>query len=211
MDDLYNPSNFGNLLTRVPGAYQRKRWTLYDQQTYVENSTRNLNFFGEKVGSSATKTLQKTNMTANGSLPANNFFIVIGIQVHILPAGNISAFGAQAVASFVNDTWLMAKSGVLQAVVDQKLQVQDAPLLKFPPQQDLYLSAALADVTTAGANLQSRIAYAAPQGPLYKVDPFLLEPMQAFGVTMQWPDGAVDLSADVTLQCDLVGLLFSPN
>ena len=210
-NDLYTPSNFAELLTRVPGNYQRKRWSLYDRQTYVSAATRNLNFFGEKVGSSATKTLQKTNMTANGSLPANNWFIVVGVQATIIPAGNVAAFGAKAVAPFVNDVYLLARNGVLQCNVDQKIQVQDGPLMKFPPQQRLGLDAALADSSTAAADSQSRIAYAQADGPLYKVDPFLLEPMQAFNVQALWPDAAVTLSADAEIQIDLVGLLFAPN
>ncbi|HYC63293.1 MAG TPA: hypothetical protein VEC14_01070 [Reyranellaceae bacterium] len=211
--DIMTPGGINDALTRVPGSYQRKRWSLYDRQTYTSGTTQSQTYFQEKVGATATKTRQKTNMAANGSLPANNFFAVYGIQVSALPALNPSiAPGAQAAVAFVNDVWLLGKNGVLEFTVDSKQMLIDAPLMKFPAQHRLDGFAALAEGTTAAADKQSRLGYASFAGPLYKVDPFVLEPMQAFAVNLTWPDGAVTLAGgNPELQIDLVGVLFSPN
>ena len=209
---LMTPAQIPDSLTRVLGQVQRKRWSLYDRQTYTSATTRSLAFYGEKIGSSATKTSQQTNMTANGSLPANNWFAVYGVQVSILPALNPSVFGAAAANAFVNDVWLMARSGVLKLTVDTKTMVFDGPLMKFPPQQALNGFAATADQSTIAADLQSRLGYAQPAGTLYQPDPFILEPNQAFAVNIDWPDGTVTLAGgNPVLQVDLVGVLFSPN
>ena len=64
----------------------------------------------------------------------------------------------------------------------------EGPLVKFPGSNDFEVDAALADVTTAGSNFQSRIAYGKAVGPAYTLAPnnLLLVPQQNFNVTLNW-------------------------
>lgn len=61
-------------------------------------------------------------------------------------------------------------------------------MMKFPASNDFEISAAAADISTTGANMQTRIGYAKAVGPAYVLAPnnLLLIPLQNFKVTLNW-------------------------
>jgi hypothetical protein len=102
-----------------------------------------------------------------------------------------AAFGAQAVATSVNDAFVFWRSGNLVFKVLAKIYVQEAPLMRFPGNADFSLQAALADATTAAAASQSRIAYASSYGQPYVISPqnILIPSTTNFFVALNWPEG----------------------
>jgi hypothetical protein len=130
-------------------------------------------------------------------LPANQTFLIQSLEVHFFPtvpavtAQNPAVFGAQAAALQVNDTYVVGRTGNLQLFIGQKPYLNEAPLGRFPPKTHMEVRAALADVSTAGASFQSRIAHAYWSGRPYLLDPCAIELIenQNFEVTLNWPEG----------------------
>lgn len=172
--------------------------TLYDSAVYAAAGQTQLTFFNLPIGQGTgfgggTKTLMDTNMTNASMLPQNVQFLLEWVEVLFLPttpsvaAQMPAAFGAQAIAQIVNDAFIFYRVGNLRLQIGQKDYIQEAPLMKFPPLQNFDVSAALADVTTAGANLQSRIAFATARGrPYFLRSPIRIVSGQNFGVTLNW-------------------------
>lgn len=179
-----------------PG-WEAIRQSLYDFQTYPAAGSTQLTFFAIPIGQGG-KTLSDTNMTLAGQLPTGNEFLVQSIEVIFFPtvpavaAQNPAAFGQQAVANIINDVYTVYRTGNLVFSVLQKDYLQEAPLGRFPPKTRFTVRAALADATTAGANQQSRIAYAYAEGRPYLLSPadILLVSNQNFSVRLNWPEGA---------------------
>lgn len=196
-----------NMLTQVPklselaaydvnrsGEFEGIKKSYYDFQTYAQAGQTSLNFFQVPVGQSS-KTLADTNMQIAGSLPNPIRFLIQDVQVFIFPAGDLAQYGAQAVAENVNDVYDFAKSGYLELNIGSKLYIQEGPLGRFPPANGLTVAAALADATTAGATMQSRVSYANTAGRVWLMQPqILLQPTQNFRISLLWPT-AVALSA----------------
>lgn len=207
-----------NLLTQVPklsdlGAYDVNRAdqyegvkkAYYDFTTYAQAGQTSLNFFQVPVGQSS-KTLADTNMEIAGSLPNPKHFLVQDIQVFFFPAGDLSQFGTQAAAENVNDVYDVSKSGYLEFFIGSKNYIQEGPIGRFPPSNGLTVSAALADQTTAGATMQSRISYANMAGRIWAVSPqILLKPTQNFRVSLLWP-AAVAISANARIGVVMNGI-----
>jgi hypothetical protein len=178
-----------------PG-WEAIRQSLYHFQSYAAPGVTQLSFFQVAVGAAAGQ-LSDTNMQNAGLLPTNQEFLIQSIEVYFFPtvpavaAANPSAFGAQAVAAAVNDCYLFGRTGNLQLTIGSKPYLQEAPLGRFPGKVHYAVDAALSDVTTAGAALQSRIAV-----PYWVGRPYLLSPAdlylistQNFLVTLNWPEG----------------------
>lgn len=175
------------------------RQSLYDTNAYAAAGQTQLTFFAVPVGQSS-KTSTDTNMTLAGQLPTNQNFLVQSIECYFfqtrpsVAAQLPAAFGAQAIAQIVNDAYVFNAGGTLTFLIGSKNYLQEAPLQKFPASRQFHVEAALADVTTAGANLQSRIAFAASVGRPYVIDPNItLVSNQNFTVTLTWPEGVVAL------------------
>lgn len=183
------------------------RSSLYDFQSYAQAGQTELQFFQVPQGQSS-KSLADTNMELAGSLPNPKHFLVMNIGIYFFPAGDPAQFGAQAAAENVNDTWDVLKSGYVELFIGSKNYVQEAPIGRFPPRTGMVLSAALSDQTTAGANMQSRIAYANFGGAPYEVKPpILLMPTQNFKVSIKWPT-AVAISAAARIGVVMEGILY---
>lgn len=189
------------------GQLEGIRASLYDFQTYAQVGQTSLDFFQVPQGQSS-KTLADTNMQAAGTLPNPMNFLVTNMQVYFYPAGDISQFGAQAAAESVNDVFDVMKSGWLEFFIGSKNYVQEGPIGRFPPRTGLILSSSLTDASTAGANLQSRIAYANFGGAPYEMSPpILLTPTQNFKVSLKWPT-AVALAAAGRIGIVMEGILY---
>lgn len=196
-------------------GWEAVRQSLYDFTAYAAAGQTQLTFFALPVGQSS-KTLSDTNMSLAGQLPANQEFLVQSIEVLFLPtvpavaAANPSAFGAQAVAAGVNDAYIVSRTGNLTFTIGSKPYLQEAPLGRFPAKTGLEVRAALADVSTAGANFQSRIAFARATGRPYLLSPadLRLTSTQNFSVTLNWPEGVQAITNAGRIGVILDGVLY---
>lgn len=196
-----------------PG-YEAITQTLFDSSAYAAAGQTQLQFFTIPQGQSS-KTASDTNMTLAGQLAAGLEFLVQSIELLFLPttptvaAQMPAAFGAQAIAQIVNDAYIFSRSGNLTFNILAKTYLQEAPLGRFPPKTYFDVSAALADVTTAGANLQSRIAYGKSGGRPYILKaPILLISNQNFNVTLAWPEGVQAITNPAKVFCILDGIMY---
>jgi hypothetical protein len=182
-------------------SYEFLTQSLYDSAAYPTTGIAQLTFFQFQVGagvsviSGGAKTLEDTNMLAAGSMPAMQAFVVTGIELDMQPAVPAftaatlpAVFGAQAVASPINDVWKVRATGWLQFNIGSKAYMTEGPLMRFPASTDLEIDAAAADVSTAGASFQTRISYAKAVGVPYLLAPnnLLLIPNQNFSLTLNW-------------------------
>jgi hypothetical protein len=184
--------------------YETLTQSLYDSAAYATGGQAQLTFFTIPVGSgsgvisAAAKTPEDTNMTVAGSLPNMQAFVVTSVEVEVQPAVPAfsaatlpAVFGAQAVASPINDVWKIRSTGYLDFVIGAKSYLTEGPLMKFPASNDFEIEAAAADVAPNGAgtsSMQTRISYGKAVGPSYMLAPnnLLLIPMQNFKVTLNW-------------------------
>lgn len=177
-----------------PG-WEKIRQSFYDRLTYLAAGQSVLQFFQQPAGQGG-KTKSDTNMTLAGQLPKNQVFLVQGIEIFFFPttpsvaADLPAAFGAGQAADSINDVYVFHRFGNLELFIGSKSYLQEAPLGKFPSSRNFHIEAALADATTAAANLQSRIAYASSVGRPYALTPpVLLIENQNFSLSLNWPEG----------------------
>lgn len=206
-------AQLANFQVTLPG-YEAITQSLYDTLAYAAAGQTQLGFFATPNGQGG-KTLTDTNMQLAGQLPANNQFLIQSVELKFLPSrptvvGAMPAsFGAQAIAVLVNDAYLFGSGGNLTLTVGNKTYLQEAPLGRFPAKTTFDLSAAAADVTTAGASLQTRIAYGQAGGRPYLLKaPLLLEPSQSFGLTLNWPEGVVAIVNPARVVAILDGIFY---
>lgn len=189
------------------GEYEVIGSALYDYTTYAAAGQTELNFFQTPQGQ-GSKTLADTNMESAGSLPNPKNFIVTALEINFWPGVLPAVYGAQAVAAGLNDVWNFAKSGYLEFYIGSKNYIQEGPMQVFPSMNGLVVQAAVADATTAGAAMQSRIAYGNLGGkPYVLASPVALVSNQNFRVSMKWPV-AVAISADARVGVRLRGFLY---
>lgn len=192
-----------------PGQEEGIRQSLYDFQAYAAAGQQTLTFFQTPEGQS-NKTKADTNMSNAGTLPDPQRFLVESIEVVFFPGTNPAAYGAGAAANHVNDVYAVSKSGWLQFFVMSKPYLEEAPIGRFPSKTRLEVTAAASDASTAAANQQSRIVYASFAGRPYQLNPpILLNRLQNFKVTLNWP-AAVALPSGVDGRIGVVldGILF---
>jgi hypothetical protein len=189
------------------GTEEVVRQSLYDFQAYAAAGQTSLSFFQVPVGQSS-KTKADTNMVIAGSLPTPQKFMIQSIEIHFWPGGDISQFGAQAAAEYLNDIHDVGKGGFLELTVGSKTVLTEAPLLRFPPKTFEVYDAALTEGTTAAAASQSRIAYGRFGGKPYDVNPAQwLTSNVNFSVTLNWP-AAVAIAATGRIGVVLDGMLY---
>lgn len=197
-----------------PG-WEAIKQSLYDYQAYAAAGATFLNFFSTPIGQSS-KTLSDTNMTLAGQLPANQEFLVQSIEVPFEPttptvaAQMPAAFGAQAIAQIINDAYIFGRSGNLVLTIGSKPYLQEAPIGRFPAKAHYHIDAAAADVTTAGAALQSRMAFGYWTGRPYLLSPadLLLVQNQNFSVQLSWPEGVQAITNPARIGVILDGILY---
>src|SRR6516225_6768164 len=94
-----------------PG-WEAIRQSLYDYQAYPALGATFLAFFTLPVGQGG-KTLSDTNMNLAGQLPKNQEFLIQSVEVLLYPSAPTvaaqmpSSFGASAVQSLINDTYIV--------------------------------------------------------------------------------------------------------
>lgn len=194
--------------------------SLYDSVAYPAAGLNSNTFFTVPIGQGTglgggAKTRSDTNMQLAGQLPAGNMFIISSVEVSLQPAtptvaaGMPAAFGAQAVATSINDSYIIGRSGNLNLTILSKPYVQDAPIGKFPPTADFSLNAALCDGTTLASASQSRIGYGGWEGLTYILTPnnLLIPSSTNFSVTLAWPEGLQTITNPARIFCRLNGML----
>lgn len=217
MDPLVNRNRAMAQYTTIRPGYEAIVGSLYDIQAYAAAGQTQLSFFTVPIGQSS-KTYSDTNMQLAGQIPANQDFLVQEIEVLFFPtvpavaAANPSAFGAQAVAAHVNDTYIFRRTGNLLFTVGTKEMLREAPLSTFPAKNNFQVNGAIADVTTAGAALQSRLAAAFVGGRPYTLKiPIMLAANQNFAVTLSWPEGVQAITNPADVGVKLNGILYRKN
>ncbi len=203
-------------------GWEAVRQTLYDSQQLAAAGATQLSFFNLPIGQGTswagggTKSLSDTNMTLAGQLPKNQEFLMQSIEVHFYPttptvaAQMPAAFGAQAIAQIVNDEYIFRRAGNLVLISGSKPYLSEAPLMKFPPKTFFEITAAAADVTTAGASLQTRIALGKARGRPYLLSPvdLLLPENQNFAITLNWPEGVQAIANPARVFIVIDGILY---
>lgn len=199
-----------------PG-WEAIRQSLYDFTTYAAAGHTTLNFFATPNGQGG-KTLSDTNMTLAGQLPAAQEFLVNSIEIYfrtLTPAPAAStvdaAVAAPALATQINDSYLVSRTGNLTFTIGSKPYLQEAPLGRFPPKTSFEVDAAVALATTVAADsIESRIAISRWAGRPYLLSPadLRLTSSQNFNVSLNWPEGAQAIVTAARIGVVLDGILY---
>lgn len=198
------------------------RTKLYDSAAYLAAGASVLSFFAQPVGQGAAvlgggvKTISDTNMVLAGQLPTNQQFLVESIEVDFFPttptvaAAMPAAYGAGAVAALVNDEYIFRRAGNLQFIIGSKPYLQEAPLAKFPPKTQQFVTGAASDASTAAAAQNTRIARMVSEGRPYmmKPVPLVLTSNQNFSISLNWPEGAQAITNPAKVVVSLDGFLY---
>ena len=211
----------GRYQVNNPNQWEVIKQTIYDSVSYVAAGQTILTFFALPIGQGTgfgggVKNESDTNLQMAANIPAMQGFLVQEVELIVQPttpsvtAQLPAAFGAQAVAAIINDVYIIRRSGNLQFQIGSKLFLTEAPLSKFPSKTNFEVMGALSDATTPGAAFQSRIAFAAVKGPVYRLSPvdLFLEANQNFKVTLNWPEGVQAITNPARIFCVLGGLLY---
>ena len=185
------------------------RQSLFDFLLYPTAGQAAFNFFATPQGQGLTsavggvagtpKTIQDTNMTMAGTLPAGQSFLVTSIEVPFF-AGSVNtantytlaspvvfaAVAAAALEAQLADINSFYQSGSLKLFIGSKTYLEEAPLLRFPPKTQLTFDGSMANnsATTSALGFVSGKVSGRP----YMVEPqILLENNQNFSVSLNFP------------------------
>lgn len=190
---------------------------LYDSANYASAGQNQIVMFTSPLGQGTTsapsatgsKTLADTNMTAAGQLTKGNEFFMIGQELMLFPGETpeVNLGAGATVNGFLNDTYIIGKSGVLTLQIgSNRNYIQDGPLMLFPPSVRLAVQAAYGGTSTAGTQSVLGAIYGAWTGEPYAITPVYIEATQGFQETLQWP-ALVTTQATARLYSRLRGYL----
>jgi hypothetical protein len=173
-------------------------YILYDTQTYVDNTTTILEFFSAIPASEAISNVNPPRVLPNPeSFLIQCISVYFPIQVETIDQGAAAA----ALASQFNDIVLLTNTGILNLRIGDK-PYGPWPLFRLPT--STYPKASLAAAGAEAANLVN--AFGNTDGPLYSLIPnLLIAPQQRFSVTLSWPSGAVNTTANRDIKVLLDG------
>lgn len=207
-----------NTRLNAPGLKEAIAEPLYDFISYDSGATTSLKFFSEQIGVNG-KTKHDTNMQASSSLSKGNKFVAMSMEIHVLPGSSASSYVRQdpiktatalGAPNFANDVWALLNKGYAEITIGSKPYLT-APLLAFPAQSGLLISAAAA-VENTNTTVQNQITadYARLVGKPFRFEPELpLDENTNFDVTLFWP-AAVTLPSgfDARIGVVLQGMRF---
>lgn len=164
---------------------------LYDVQTYVDNTTLELNFFNAVR---ANKSI--SNMTQPSVLPNPESFLLQAIRIKFNNQVETDDAGAAGpLASQMNDIALLQNTGRFQLTIGHKIY---GPWKLWPMPAGSGLMGFMASAGAEAANLVH--GYANTFGKLWGMFPHLMiAPLQNFQVDLNWP-AAVNLSANLDIE-----------
>ncbi len=182
---------------------------LYDFLVYpTAGSTAPFTFFQRSTGTAGT-TLSDTNMLAAGHVPRPQQFLVTGIQIVFLPAGD-AALGAQAIGA-VQPNWVdvnaVAIEGNVVFNIGSKAYLREFPTGKFPPTFTINGEGNRSDANVAAAAGLGFVDFARVTGRYYSITPVKIPANQNFDVTISFP-AAVAVAANSRLGVILDGFLY---
>lgn len=194
------PQEWGGYVTQTNVGLEVIPAILYDTQTYTTAVTTILPFF---TSNPANESL--SNVNPPSMLPNPEAFLIKTIGWMVPNQEETAAQGVPPVstASKFNDIILLANTGILKLFIGDK-PYGPWPLYRLPMATFPKASIAVAGATAANSVTQ----YGNTDGPMYPLlPPLLIAPNQKFRVSMEWPAGAVSLTATTTIKCVLDGQL----
>ena len=194
------PAEWDKYTTQTNLGLEKVPAVLYDTLTYTDNSTTSLRFFQQ-----TNVALDISNMKQSGMLSNPEAFLIQNIRIFFRAQINTVDMGASAaaLAGVENDKVLLANSGIARLQIGNK---------NYGPWPMWMLPAAagwVGSLAAAGAEAASQVSgYGQLVGPLYPLFPnLMLSPLQAFVLILEWPSGAVDLSANMSIEVLFDGTL----
>jgi hypothetical protein len=192
------PEEWGGYVTQANVGLEVIPHILYDTQTYTDNVTTVLQFF---QAAPANESISNVNPPA--ILPNPNSFLIKNIGIFFPNQLETIDEGAAAanIPSQFNNILLLVNTGIC------KLKIGDKPYGPWPMYRlpiGTYPKLSLGAAGAEAANLVT--AYGNTDGPLYPIlPPLLIAPTQRFSMTLEWPAGAVDLTANQVIKVVLDG------
>jgi len=200
--------SFKNAIVAQPGSVEVIKQSLYDTVIYPTAGSVNIRFFQTQLGAGVSavpgaaggvKTLQDTNMTQAGQLPAPQAFWIQSIEVDVQPGSTATAnqyalqlpkaqvaAAAAAVQAGAHDVNAIYSTGALTLTIGQKPYLRESPLLRFPPKARFELNAASA--SNSATAVESIVEKLRAGGRPYTLNPGLgLMSSMNFDVTLSWP------------------------
>lgn len=193
------PQEWGGYVTQANVGLEVIPAILYDTQTYTSGTTTILPFF---TSSPANESISNVNPPA--MLPNPEAFLIKNIGWMVPNTEETAAQGAAgATASKFNDIILLANTGIL------KLFIGDKPYGPWPLYRLPIATFPKGSVAVAGATATNFVTqYGNTDGPMYPLlPPLLIAPNQKFRVSVEWPAGAVTLTANASIKLVLDGQL----
>lgn len=185
-----------------PGQPEAYAATLYDTQTYVDNTTTTLRFFG-----SAQTTANLGNLGQSAQLPAGSFFAIEYIRLAAWTAAPVST----AAGGVVGDIDDLARIFFTSRPFLQ-LTYNGKPYGPWPADEALAKTGGL-NVFALGtftAEEQVQFAQADPQAQgIYIGGSILLLPLTEFYIDLTFA-AVADVTADYRIRCSLVGTRYRP-
>lgn len=185
-------AQLGKFDVNVDNVVQMVWQPLYDMQDYANAGTQELSFFQVPKGQSG-KTLEDTNMTNAGVLPAPKEFLCMGMEIFFHSGAPISTTGADATLgqSQADDLNALVGRGHIQIYIGSKAQLDEVGIEQFPTGTALDIDGSITDTTTAAADRVSHLISANYRGRGYRFEPFRIPANQNFNVDIAFPNGVV--------------------
>lgn len=199
MINLNIPKAWSNYVTQTNLGLEERPHIFYDTLTFTDNVTTLLRFFQQ---TNVAEDL--TNMKASGMMVNPEAFLIQNISIFFrTTVETVDSGGAGALASQINDIVTLANTGICKLKIGNKIY-GPWPIWRLPA--STFLKGMLSQAGAEAANLTQ--AYGQLDGPLYSLFPnLMLSPLQSFEVTLSWPSGTVNTSANVVIQVCLDGQL----
>lgn len=196
--DINNPipREWENYVTQTALGLEIIPDQLYDTQTYVDNTTLELNFFNAVR---ANKSIG--NMTQPSVLPNPESFLIQAIRIKYNNQVETDDSGAAGpLASSLNDIVLLQNTGRMMLTIGHK---QYGPWKLWPMPAGSGVMGMMASAGAEAANLAH--AYGNTFGKLWGLFPHLMiAPLQNFQVDLNWP-AAVNGSGNLDIEIMLDG------
>ena len=163
---------------------------LYDYQDYAAAGAQTFSFFQVPKGQQG-KTLEDTNMTNAGVLPAPKEFLCIGMEFFFHSGAGVTSTGADIAATQVADLNALVGRCHVQLFIGSKPQLDEVGIEQFPCGCALDLDGAVADTSTAGAARLTQLSIANYRGRPYRFEPLRIPANQNFEISLNFPNGQI--------------------
>lgn len=189
-----------NLAGQIEAIWQ----PLYHYQDYPTTGALSFTFFQTPIGQGGN-TKSDTNMQAAGQVPKGQTFVATSVQVELyLDPGEIYIAADQD--RFLREYYkVMTSKNNLQLEIGSKPYLIQAPLIKFPPAQNI--TGAVAVSTGTGVAATEGMSYGAGCGLLFNIIPLTLTSNQNFSVTINF-DALQTITTAARFGVTLQGYMF---